>query len=259
MVAPTIMLAWQSVSGADGFTLDYIYALGGGTFRSAAYNSVMLSVASATVGVVCGGAIAAVVFHRKAPPVLGAIATSFSAVAANFAGVPLAFAFIASLGMSGLLTRALKALGIDIYATGFTLYSLGGLTIIYAYFLIPLMVIIITPAIQALRVEWSEAAESLGATPWQYLRLVVVPILAPSLVSAFILLFGSAFSGYATAYALTSGNLLLLTTEIGNVLSGDVMNSPQTGAALSVSMIAVMVGVVAASNLFMRRARRWQS
>lgn len=256
MVAPTLMLVVQSVSTRTGFTLEYIVALGGETFRLATYNSIVLSVASAAVGVTCGGAIAATVIHRDAHPALGAIASSFSAVAANFAGVPLAFAFISSLGMFGLLTRALKVLGIDIYAAGFSLFSLTGLTIVYAYFQIPLMIIIIMPALQARRREWAEAAESLGATPWQYGRLVVLPILAPSLISAFILLFGSAFSGYATAYALTSGNLVLLTTEIGNVLSGDVMNSPQTGAALSVAMIVTMAVVVATSNLLMRRARR---
>ena len=259
MIAPTIMLAVQAVSGTDGFTLKYIAALSGETFRLAAYNSLVLSLASATMGVVFGGAITAVVVHRQSPPVLGVIASSFSAVAANFAGVPLAFAFISSLGMFGLLTRLLKAAGIDIYAAGFTLYSLTGLTIVYAYFQIPLMIIIIMPAFRALRLEWAEAAESLGATPRQYARLVMLPILAPSIVSAFILLFGSAFSGYATAYALTSGNLVLLTTEIGNVLSGDVMSSPQTGAALSVAMIVIMAAVVLASSLLMRRARRWQA
>ena len=259
MIAPTIMLAVQAVSGTDGFTLKYIAALSGETFRLAAYNSLVLSLASATVGVAFGGAITAVVVHRQSPPVLGVIASSFSAVAANFAGVPLAFAFISSLGMFGLLTRLLKAAGIDIYAAGFTLYSLTGLTIVYAYFQIPLMIIIIMPAFRALRLEWAEAAESLGATPRQYARLVMLPILAPSIVSAFILLFGSAFSGYATAYALTSGNLVLLTTEIGNVLSGDVMSSPQTGAALSVAMIVIMAAVVLVSSLLMRRARRWQA
>ncbi len=256
MVAPAIMLVVQSVSTPDGLTLEYIRALGGETFRLATYNSIVLSLASAAVGVVCGGAIAASVVHRHAHPALGAIATSFSAVAANFAGVPLAFAFISSLGMFGLITRALKAMGIDIYAAGFSLFSLTGLTIVYAYFQIPLMIIIIMPALRAIRREWAEAADSLGATPWQYGRLVVLPILAPSLVSAFILLFGSAFSGYATAYALTSGNLVLLTTEIGNVLSGDVLNSPQTGAALSVGMIATMAVIVATSSLLTRRARR---
>jgi putative spermidine/putrescine transport system permease protein len=109
----------------------------------------------------------------------------------------------------------------------------------------------------ALRPEWREATENLGASPAQYWRMVGLPVLLPSLISSFILLFGSAFSAYATAYALTSGNIALLTTEIANVLSGDVSSSPQTGAALSVGMIVVMVGVLLISSLFARRAARW--
>ena len=126
-----------------------------------------------------------------------------------------------------------------------------GLTLTYSYFQIPLMVIIITPAILALRPSWREAAENLGASTGQYWRMVGLPVLAPSLLSAWILLFGSAFSAYATAYALTSGNIGLVTTEISNVLSGNVMASPQTGAALSLGMIVVMVAVLA----LQRRAR----
>ena len=132
-----------------------------------------------------------------------------------------------------------------------------GLIIVYSYFQIPLMVIIITPAIMALRAEWREASENLGASPGQYWRLVGLPVLTPSLLASFILLFGSGFSAYATAYALTSGNIGLLTTEIGNVLSGNVMVSQQTGAALSVVMIVVMVVVLLLNSLLMRRAARW--
>ena len=171
--------------------------------------------------------------------------------------MPLAFAFVSTLGTLGLLTQALKGIGLDIYHAGFTLYSLTGLTIVYSYFQIPLMVIVITPALLALRTEWREAAENLGARPGQFWRLVGLPILLPSLISSFILLFGSAFSAYATAYALTSGNIALLTTEIANVLSGDVSSSPQTGAALSVGMIVVMVAVLLLSAVFAGRAARW--
>ena len=257
MLAPTAMLAAQSVSGEHGFTLEYLEALGEYRYLVAFRNSIQLSAASALVGVIAGGLIAHTVLKPSAPEGLRSAVTSFSAVAANFGGVPLAFGFVATLGSLGLLTQALKNLGIDIYAMGFTLYSITGLTVVYCYFQIPLMVVIITPALQSLRVEWREACENLGATPGQYWRMVGLPVLLPSLFSSFILLFGSACSAYATAYALTSGNLALLTTEIGNVLSGDVMSSPQTGAALSVGMIVVMVAVLGLSSAASRRASRW--
>lgn len=257
MVAPTLMLAIQSIYGDDGLTLEYIQSLGDYRYRVAFENSLMLSLASATVGVVAGGLIAHAVLKPSAPRWLRSIVTSFSAVAANFAGVPLAFAFISTLGSLGLLTQWLKGLGLDIYAAGFSLYSISGLTLTYSYFQIPLMLIIITPAIEALRPSWREAAENLGASGAQYWRMIGLPVLMPSLLSGWILLFGSAFSAYATAYALTSGNIGLVTTEISNVLSGNVMASPQTGAALSVGMIVVMVGVLALSSVLARRAARW--
>lgn len=259
MMAPTVTLAIQSVTGEHGFTLEYLRALGDYRYASAFRNSIVLSGASAMVGVVAGGLIAHTVLKPGAPRGLQSAITSFSAVAANFAGVPLAFAFVATLGSLGLLTQALKGIGLDVYSAGFSLYSITGLTIVYSYFQIPLMVIIITPALQGLRVEWREASENLGATGSQFWWHVGLPVLAPSLLSSFILLFGSAFSAYATAYALTSGNIALLTTEIANVLSGDVMSSPQTGAALAVGMIVVMVFVLGLSALLARRAARWQA
>jgi len=257
MVAPTVMLAVQSVTGDDGFTLRYLGELGGENFVTAFRNSIVLSLASAAVGVVAGALIAYFVLKPATPATVRSAVTSFSAVAANFAGVPLAFAFVSTLGTLGMLTQALRSVGIDIYGLGFSLFSLTGLTIVYSYFQIPLMVIIITPALLALRTEWRESSENLGATPGQYWRMIGLPVLMPSLISSFILLFGSAFSAYATAYALTSGNIALLTTEIANVLSGDVSSSPQTGAALSVGMIVVMVFVLLVSAGFSRRAGRW--
>jgi len=257
MLAPTLMLAIQSVQGEDGLTLQYMASLAEYRYRVAFENSLALSVGSASVGVVAGGLIAHAVLKPGSPGWLRSAVTSFAAVAANFAGVPLAFAFISTLGSLGLLTTALKRAGVDLYGLGFSLYSLPGLTLVYSYFQIPLMIIIVSPAIAALQSSWREAAENLGASGGQYWRLVGLPVLAPSLLSAWLLLFGSAFSAYATAYALTSGNIGLVTTEISNVLSGNVMASPQTGAALSVGMIVVMVGVLMVSATLARRSARW--
>jgi putative spermidine/putrescine transport system permease protein len=258
MLAPTVILAVQSVLSDEGsFTLEYLEGLNAYRYQVALENSVILSVASAAVGVVAGGLIAYVVLSPGAPRGLRSVVSSFAAVASNFAGVPLAFAFVSTLGTLGLLTTALKSIGIDLYANGFSLYSMTGLIIVYSYFQIPLMVIVITPALLALRTEWREATENLGASPWQYWTLVGLPVLLPSLLASFILLFGSGFSAYATAYSLTSGNIGLLTTEIGNVLSGNVMVSQQTGAALSVTMIVVMVVVLLLNALLAKRSARW--
>ncbi|WP_097459771.1 ABC transporter permease [Mangrovitalea sediminis] len=257
LVLPALRLFQQAFTGEHGLTLKYVAQLGQHQTVTAFFNSVVLSSLSATVGLVVGGVLAYLIQLPGTPRGLRSMVTSFSAVAANFAGVPLAFAFIATLGNLGMITLWLKNLGIDLYGSGFSLYSVSGLIVVYAYFQIPLMVIIITPAIEGLRREWREAADSLGAGRWEYWRHVGLPILWPSLLSAFLLLFGNAFSAYATPYALTSGILALVPVEISNVLSGNVMLSQQTGAALALGMIGVMVVVILIYALAMRRAGRW--
>lgn len=257
LLLPALRLLEQAFTGEHGFTVKYIEQLGQEQTVTAFVNSLVLSSISALVGLVVGGVAAYFVLRPGAPRGLRSLVTSFSAVAANFAGVPLAFAFISTLGSLGMVTLWLKNLGFNLYASGFSLYSVTGLVVVYAYFQIPLMMIIIAPAIEGLRKEWREAAENLGAGGWAYWRYVGIPILLPSLLSSFILLFGNAFSAYATPYALTSGNLALVPVEISNVLSGNVMLSPQTGAALSLGMIGVMVVIMLIYAVVARRAGRW--
>ncbi|MDE2018636.1 MAG: ABC transporter permease subunit, partial [Hyphomicrobiales bacterium] len=164
-----------------------------------------------------------------------------------------------TLGALGMATKAMARAGFDLYAHGFSLYSISGLVLVYGYFQVPLMAIVIAPAIDGLRSTWREAAANLGASGLQFWRLVGLPLLAPSLLSAWILLFGSAFSAYATAYALTAGNIALVTTEIASVLSGNVVSAPQIGAALSIGMIAAMTATLVLSGRLAARAARWSA
>ncbi|KAB7742712.1 ABC transporter permease subunit [Parvibaculum sedimenti] len=254
LILPALQLLLSAFSDETGhFTLSYLEGLAdsGAAFE----NSILLSGASALLGTIVGGITAYLVCSGENSA--RSFVRAFSAVAANFAGVPLAFAFVATLGSLGMITLWFKQAGLDIYRLGFSLYGLPGLILVYAYFQIPLMLIVITPAIEGLRKEWREAAEGLGATPLQYWRMVGLPILMPSLASAFVLLFGNAFSAYATPYALTSGALSLVPIEISNVLSGNVMLAPQTGAALAIGMIVVMGLVMLFHLLASRRLKRW--
>jgi putative spermidine/putrescine transport system permease protein len=176
-----------------------------------------------------------------------------SGVLANFGGVPLAFAFVATLGNSGVLTRNLGLTGL-----GWSLYSFWGLTITYLYFLIPLMVLTITPALDGLRSQWREAAQNSGATNGQYWRHVALPVLAPSLLGGFVLLFGSAFAAYATAAAMVGSSVPLVTLQIANAISGNVLVGQENVAlALSLDMIAIAGLVMAVYLPLQRRSTRW--
>ncbi len=238
------------------WTLRYVASILEGQYLRAFLNSLAISAVTA----VAGGAFGFLVAYAAAtggPRWVRPALTTFSGVAANFAGVPLAFAFIATLGTTGLVTQLLRLLGVDLYERGFTLFSFAGLSLTYLYFQLPLMILVITPAIDGLRREWWEAAANLGATDAQYWRYVGVPVLLPSLLGSMVLLFGNAFAAYATPYALTSGVVNLVTMQIANVLQGNVLSDPQLGHALSMGMILVVSASMALYLLLQRRASRW--
>jgi putative spermidine/putrescine transport system permease protein len=219
--------------------------------------SIELSLLSAALGTVLGGLFAWAVIRHGTPRLIRAAVTAFSGVAANFGGIPLAFAFIATLGTVGVVTRWLRDVGIDLYGNGFSLFGFWGLSIVYLYFQVPLMLLVIAPALDGLRREWREAAESLGAPNWQYWLHVGLPVLAPSFFGAFLLLFGNSFSAYATAYALSGQSLNIVPLVIGEVLNGNVLSDPHLGQALALGMVVVMAVTTVLYVLLTRRVSRW--
>lgn len=226
--------------------------------RIAFKNSLILSLWTSLLGAVFGTWLAAAVVTAKPGGMLHRIVQSGSGVLAYFAGVPLAFAFIAALGQVGVATVLLKHAGYDLYAHGFTISSITGVGLCYVYFQIPLMVILITPALEGLRSEWQEAALGLGASKIGYLRHVAVPVLLPAFVGATLILFGNAFSAYATALALVGSTLTIVPAQIDNALNGNVLvGADRLGLTLGTEMILVVLIVMVGYWLVQRRARRW--
>lgn len=176
-----------------------------------------------------------------------------SGVLANFGGVPLAFAWIATLGNSGVVTTTL---GLGDH--GWSLYNFWGLTLVYLYFSIPLMVLTVVPALDGLRPQWREAAQNNGASTWQFWRYVGVPVLTPALLGGVILLFGAAFAAYATAQAMVGSSVPLVTLKIADALTGNVLIGHENVAlALSLDMIVVAGLVMAVYLPLRRRSARW--
>lgn len=259
LILPALIILIGSFQDAKGhFTINNFINLFRPNIMSSYWVTIKLSAVSALGGTLFGFAIAYAVHAGGLSSKLQSFILSFSGVASNFAGVPLSFAFIATMGRVGLVTLLLKSIfGIDIYEDGFSLYSFLGLVIVYLYFQIPLMVLIIMPAIEALRVEWREAAQNLGASRVRFWLEVVLPILMPSLLSSFLLLFGNAFGAYATAYALTGGMLNLVTILIGSQIRGDVLHDPNLGYALAVGMVVIMGITTFLANYLKRKSSRW--
>lgn len=259
LIAPAGIILSGSFLSADGsLTFANFLRLGKANIVSAYRVTVELAALTAAAGCLAGLAIAWQLETGRLPLWAKKVTMSFCGVASNFAGVPLAFAFIAALGRTGIVTGLLKGfLRFDPYAHGFTLYSFSGLAIAYLYFQIPLMVLVIMPAVEAVRNEWLEAARSLGVSRSRYWTGVLIPILAPPVLSSFLLLFGNAFGAYATAYALTGGMLNLVTILIGAQIRGDVLHDPNLGYALAAGMVAIMAFTTISSSMLTRRFSRW--
>ncbi|MCU0493724.1 MAG: ABC transporter permease subunit [Chloroflexaceae bacterium] len=240
------------------FTLANIQALGAPFIRTSYIYTVQLSAVTALGGGLLGFLLAYAVTVGGLPRPLRAALLTFSGVASNFAGIPLAFAFIATLGVQGVVTQWLRSMGISIYPT-FSLYSFWGLAIVYIYFQIPLMVLIMAPALDGLKREWREAAENLGATGWQYWRMVALPILLPSILGTMVLLFGNAFGAHATANALTGGGSQanVVTILIAAQISSDALANPGLGNALALGMIVIMALTIGLYTWLQRMSERW--
>ena len=258
LIGPAVILIYRSLEHPDGgFTLQFWGQLTSDPVMRAYGMSVRLSLTTALVGGIFGFLLAWAVSHGALPRAVRSALSTFSGVAANFAGVPLAAAFIFTLGRVGVVTALFELMGIDLYGSGFSLYSFWGLVVVYLYFQFPLMVLVILPALDGLRKEWREAAENLGATPRQYWRKVALPVLMPSILGTMILLFGNAFGAHATAYALTGGLLPLATLLIGQQISGDVLNNPGLGYAVAVGMVMIMALAIGIYTILQRRSERW--
>ncbi|MEN3149448.1 ABC transporter permease subunit [Neorhizobium sp. IRAMC:178] len=260
LIVPTLYLIVGAFFNPAGeFTFQNIVDLFSPSILGAYWISIRVSVASALGGALIGFFLAWAVVLGGVPSWIRSSLLTFSGVASNFAGVPLAFAFLATLGRTGLVTVLMRDwLGFNLYSTGFNLLSFFGLTITYMFFQIPLMVLILTPALDGLKKEWREASEILGASSWQYWRMVVLPILWPSLMGATLLLFANAFGAIATAFALTGASLNIVPILLYAQIRGDVLHNPNLGYALALGMI-VITGISNILYIWLRtRAERWQ-
>ena len=178
-----------------------------------------------------------------------------SGVLANFGGVPLAFAFVATLGNSGVLTNAFRPRATSAGAST----ASRGLTVVYLYFLIPLMVLTITPALDGLRAAVAGGGRTTTARPpCSTGGMSALPVLAPSLLGGFVLLFGTAFAAYATAAAMVGSAVPLVTLQIADACPATSWSARRTWRSRSASTWCWSPALVMAVYLpLQRRSARW--
>jgi putative spermidine/putrescine transport system permease protein len=258
LVIPTVTVIVSAFFLDGRFTLERVGALFSETALTALWRSIVLSGSTAVLGAVFGAVLAWLILGRSADSLLRRAVLALCSVLAQFGGVALAFAFLATIGLNGVLTVwVAEHLGVNLAGDGW-LYSLPGLILVYTYFQIPLMVIVFLPAFEGLRAQWREAAVSLGATEWQYWREVGFPLLAPAFFGSMLLLFANAFAAYATAAALVSQGSPILPLLIRAALTSEVVLGQEGFAyALALEMIIVVAVVMYGYHQLMRRTAGW--
>ena len=260
LIWPTVLVVVGAFLDADGNpTLANLARATRGSYLDTFTRSIILSAITAGLGAVFGGLLAWAVAAGRGDTLLRRLVVAACGTLAQFGGVMLAFAFLATFGFNGLVTLFLQQrLGIDPFASGAWLYQLPGLAVVYTYFQIPLMLIVFLPALEGLKPQWHEACLSLGGSSWDYWRLVGMPILWPSFLGACLLLFANAFSAYATAKALVSQASPLVTLRIGNFLTSEVvLGQANVGKALALGMVLVVAATMTCYALLQKRTSRW--
>lgn len=258
MILPLFYMLVGSFTGSEGqFTLEHYAQMGASIYATSFKNSILLSGVTAILGVVLGTLVGYYICQLKSKRAQELV-TALCDVTSNFSGAPLAFAFIVILGSNGLLTLALqKYFGLNIYPK-FSIYSISGLILSYTYFQLPLMILMIIPAIAGLKKEWKEASQGLGASTFQYWRFVGLPVLSPAIIAGLLLLFANAFGAYATAYTLTEFRYPLVTLQLGFLLTGEVFRNPGAGDAMGILTLILMGISIMFYQLAIKRGSKWQ-
>ena len=258
LLPSAIIFAGSFVNADGGIDLSNFTSINEPFIITSFANSLLISAISAIVGAFSGALLAYAIVTGNPNGLVRRGVTSAAGLLAQFGGVTLAFAFIATLGTIDFVTVFLKNIGIDIFANGVWLYEQSGLTLIYLYFQIPLMVLVFLPALDGVRPQWREATESLGGNMWHYWRYVAGPLLAPSFLGCTLLLFANSFSAYATAAALITQGGVIVPLEIQHVLVSEVGRSqPGLAKALALAMIVIVAIVMTLYSLLQRRTSRW--
>ena len=249
-IAPLAWVAINSLYSDAGWGVDnFVKAFNSRFYRQAMQYSLEISFWSSLIGIVI--AILGSYSLRKVPSRLRDFVSAFANMTSNFSGVPLAFAFIILLGFNGALTLILKQAGI---IDDFNLYSKTGLIILYTYFQIPLGVLLLYPAFDALREDWRESASLLGASTWDFWRHIGIPVLTPALLGTFVILLANALGAYATVYALTTGNFNVLPIRIAAMVAGDITLDPNMASALAMILVGMMTLVTIVHQWLLKRS-----
>ncbi len=253
-ILPLIQLVCASFIGKTSGNIgleNFIKIFTTPLYQKSIVNSIRISIVSSIIGIVIAFFAAKCCYEASAK--VQKRFTMILNMTSNFAGVPLAFAFMVLMGNTGVLTLIARNMGIN---SNFDLYSSQGLMQLYIYFQIPLATLLLLPAFNGIRPQWKEAAEILQAKPLDYWIRIVIPNLMPGILGTLSVLFANALAAYASAYAFVMNNYPLLSLQITSKYKGDVQIDKATGGALAVVLILLMVLATVINNYFTKKSAK---
>ncbi len=252
-ILPLLMVIIRSFmpENAVGLTLEhYVHIFSTRLYQQAVINSVLVSAVSSVIG------IAVAYFGAKAVheggPILKRFFKTVLSLTSNFAGIPLAFAYIILLGKVGVLVLWGRIAGIRALSD-FNLYSIRGLFIVYIYFQIPLATLLMIPSFDAIRREWKESVSLLGGSTLTFWRKVGLPALRSAILGTVSVLFANALAAYATAYALLQNNYSLIPIRLSEQFVGDITQHKEFGSALAVVLMVLMAVLILINDAILRK------
>ena len=247
---PLISMIVKSFMDGGRLSLaQYITIFKQPVYRVAIAYSLWITVLSTAVGLVIDFFTALALSRDRG--VKKSLYLSLLNLTSTFSGVPLTIAFITMLGTSGVFVLMSKAAGFA-PLSGYNLYSMSGMFVIYVYFQIPMGTLLLLPTMDKVRREWKEAARLMNAGDVRFWLQVGIPVMMPGILGTFNMLFANAIAAYATPYLLINNSIALLPVKIVDMFVGDVRQRPELGSALSMVMLGIVLLEIGLTNLCKR-------
>lgn len=248
LILPFISMVKSSLTDPDTGAFSFInYSL---CFTKQAYfmsirNSLRITLIATAVVMVVSFFVALAVYSvfsakRWFMPILN--------ISQNFAGFPLAFAFILMLGKQGFFRALFSAFGSNLLQN-YKLETYDGIIPIYIWFGIPLCVLLLLPGFDAVHKEWKEASTLLGCSSAGFWTRIGIPNIMPTFLGTLSIVFADSITTYTTVYTIMQSNAALLPVKIGQMFSGDLKAQTEVGCALSVIMILIILAVMVLCNI----------
>lgn len=228
VLVPLAALVWKTTSlGWAGF----LAVAADPRTLTALRLSFLTSAAAAAVNAVFGTIIAWVLTRYRFPGrrILDALVDLPFALPTAVAGISLT----ALCSPRGIVGRFFADYGIKIA------YTPTGIVIALIFIGLPFVVRTIQPVLQDLDREIEEAAATLGANRWKSIRRVVLPVLAPALLTGFALAFARAVGEYGSVIFI-AGNIPFV-SEIAPLLIVIRLNEFNYAGATAIASLMLII------------------